>query len=315
MLTTETAGVIHLIRCTVGATAAGFDLARVAGVERGEKIHPDPDAPGAVGRVTARGENWPVYPLAWWLGADAGDPGRGQVVLLDSPRGKIGLAVDRVSQAARVERGRVFPPPASAGTAGGLVSGVVLFDSGPLLVLDPDHLDPTNPLPACEVARPAPPARRAARPAKPANRLLALAWGELPGPTRRAVALGLPTPSAIEILPAVPPAAVPAAEDHVRGVVEWRGRPLTLLDPARWVGLTTAPRFARVVVAGFGGVRVGLVSGPEVRMLSAGTPVVPARHELTLKAERVRGVVDATDVTLVIPDWGRLVAGHGSTPG
>ena len=307
MVAAQRAETFNLIRCTVGPVVVGFDLDRVVGVERGERLAPCPAVPGSVGRIANRAGEWVVYPLAWWLGSEPGNPRAGQVVLFETPHGRFGLAVDRVSPSVRVERKRVSPPPRSIGpVAAALIAGVAVLDSGPLVLLDPDHLDPTAPeLPERPVRkhRPPAPARRGA-----SGRLLAIGCDAQEGCPGRPVVLCLPSENVVEVIGLGNVTPVPTGEDHVRGLIEWRGRPIPVLDPARWVGLATTDAAAvRGVVATVAGVRVALTTGSDVRLISADAPIIPARRQLGVRVERTLGVFDTTDATLVIPDWEQLV--------
>lgn len=299
---------INLIRCAVGDWVVGFDLARTVGVERGDRLEPLDGVPDAVGVVRTRDGDWPVYPLGTWLGLDPekSDPRRGQVVLIEARHGRFGLAVDRVFPVARIDRGRLLPPPGVVGPlAAWLIAGVVLSETGPLVVLDPHNLDPSA---AGDTALPPlPDLRPTAAVASAGDRLLLVAKSEFPGPGGRPVALGVPVGMVAEVCEPGPGSGVPSGPEHLLELVEWRSSAVALVDAAVWVGLPPTARTPRraVVIRG-GGTRLAVAAGGDVRTVTADTPHVSARRSLPVRADRVLGTFDTTDLTIVVPDWRKL---------
>ncbi len=298
--------VVSLLRCAVDDLVVGFDLTRTAGVERGDRLRPLPDHPDAVGLIQNRDGEWPVYPLGTWLGLDPekSDPRKGHVVLVHARHGKFGLAVDRVFPVARVDRGLLLSPPGIVGPiAEWLTAGVVLADSGPLVVLDPHRLDPRA---AGDMDLPLPlPAKPVPALAAAGDRFLLVAYSELP--SGRTVALGIPVGTVVEVCSPGPGSVVPSSPEHLRELIAWRGSPIALVDASLWAGLSpTPPDPRRAVIIRTGGTRIAIATGPEMRTLPGRTPSIPTRYSNPAVPHRVRGIFDLEDATIVVPDWPML---------
>ena len=143
------------------------------------------------------------------------------------------------------------------------------------------------------------------------ERFIAFAYRVTVQPGGRAVALVVPVNRVVEIIDATSWSAIPDRADHVRGEIVWRKQALVVLDPSCWVGLGNMPlESSRVVVTKIGGVTIGLLSGPTVTMLAPSVPCIPTRHLVTLNRNRVLGVYDTTDLTIIMPDWRGFIASH-----
>ncbi len=149
-------------------------------------------------------------------------------------------------------------------------------------------------------------------PSRTANeRFLAFAYRVTVQPCGRAVALVVPVNRVVEIIDATSWSAIPDGADHVRGEIVWRKQAIVVLDPSCWVGLGNMPlESSRVVVTKIGGVIVGLLAGPTVTMLAPSVPCIPTRHHVTLNPNRVLGVYDTTDLTIILPDWRGFIASN-----
>lgn len=143
------------------------------------------------------------------------------------------------------------------------------------------------------------------------ERFLAFAYRVSSQPGSRAVALVVPVNRVVEIIDATTWSTIPGGADHVRGEIVWRKQAVVVLDPSCWVGLGNRPlESSRVVVTKIGGVIVGLLAGPTVTMLAPSVPCIPTRHLVTLNPNRVLGVYDTTDLTIIMPDWRGFIASH-----
>lgn len=124
---------------------------------------------------------------------------------------------------------------------------------------------------------------------------------ELPGD--RPVAVVLPAGQVAEILTGVPASPAPAAEEYVAGLFAWRGQSRALWDATAWAGLRSpGGRAEKVVVAAAGGGTVGLLA-TDARMVPVDPQTVSSRCPLDLRADRVAGVYDTTDTTLLDLAW------------
>ena len=143
------------------------------------------------------------------------------------------------------------------------------------------------------------------------ERFLALAYRVSPQLGSRAVALVVPVNRVVEIIDVTSWSAMPGGADHVRGMIAWRKQAIVVLDPSCWVGLGNLPQeSSRVIITKIGGVTLGLLAGPTVTKLSPNVPCIPTRHHVTLNQNRVLGVYDTTDLTIILPDWRGLIASN-----
>lgn len=294
MTATRAAGGGKLIRCQVGGAAFCLALDRVRGVERADRLDrpPTADAPGL---LRTRAAEWEVFaPSRWFAGATPTTAG--QVVLLESRHGRFGILVDRVTPVGRGAADHLAPPPAVA--ASRWLTGVLHTADGPIGVVDIDQLNAPAEL---EVA--APVATSACRPAG-GDRWLAVGWREVGG---RAVAVAVPMSLVVEVIDAPPASAIPGAPAHVCGLVEWRGGPLVVADPAAWAGLGASQVSPRVVVVRAGGIKIGLAAGATVKVITD-APCVPSRRSLGLAPNTAAAVVDTTTETVVCLAWAGFFA-------
>lgn len=303
---------LNLVRCTAGELVVGVEVGRVAAVERGERLAKRPTGT-ANGTLRTREGEWPVVALSRWLGAGSIAPTGGQVVLFETKRGRVGLLVDRVSPVERVPEDDSLPIPTAAGShAAALFSGVALTKTGPLVMLLVDNLGKPSrellaepaPLSALDqlLAQSAP-----KRPIAKNDRLLTFDRIEYPRSGGRPVVLALPLELVAEVYDAPGGTPLPGAEAHVRELVVWRDKPLVVIDAGKWVGLPErAAVTRRVVVARLGGAAVGLLAGPVVQVVAGSLPCVPMRSRVALRRANVLAALDASDQTVIVPDWSRL---------
>jgi purine-binding chemotaxis protein CheW len=232
-----------------------------------------------------------VFAPSRWFGGAALTTA-GQVVLVETQNGRFGIQVDRVTPVGRVAAGQLAPPPAVG--AAEWLTGVLQTADGPLGVVDVDRLNSPVAAPQPSHSSVAPASRAAG-----GDRWLAIGWGEVAG---RSVAVAVPMSLVVEVIDAPPASPIPGAPPHVRGLVEWRGGPLVVADPAEWVGLGGSKVSPRVVVVRAGGTKVGLAAGATVKVLGD-APCVTSRRTLPHTPETVLVAFDTTDETVVCPAW------------
>jgi purine-binding chemotaxis protein CheW len=128
---------------------------------------------------------------------------------------------------------------------------------------------------------------------------------------------GLDIGSVYEIIRFQECTAVPTSPSYVDGVINLRGRIIPVMDLSSRFGLTraTTTRSTRIIVAGTGGVRVGLVvdAVTEVLMLSEdaveATPDVVSGRDSTY----IRGIAKLPDQLVILLDLGVLFSDHAVT--
>lgn len=294
----------RVIRLTTGGTSVGISLDRVFGVERADRLRPNAQ-PGTLGSVVNRAGEWPVVELAEMLGqSNTADRSGGQVVLLELHGLRMGLLVDRVSSTDR-DVSEMQPVPRSAGRIGPF-AGVLDQTDDPLLVLDLERLLGSDDEPSGDVKDTPPPVVNG----RQADRLVLFAQVVCESLGGRPVGFAVPAGCVTEIADTPTGTAVPSGGPHVRDIIWWRGQPVTVIDTASWCEVPVpAPASRRVVF-----VRtprretVGLLAGVSVKVLPLPLPHLPTRRQLPFQANRVMGVFDLSDVTIVIPNLARLTA-------
>jgi chemotaxis signal transduction protein len=105
-------------------------------------------------------------------------------------------------------------------------------------------------------------------------------------------------------------APMPLAPPHVRGLCDWRGRPLLVVDlPARLMTdhrRTTDPE--RLIVCRRGSSRdlFGVLAASDIQMVRLPIAHAPTVRDFPLDLRCTRTVVDVGETTLVLPDLSRL---------
>ncbi len=326
-------GDLRLIRCGLGRETYGLDMAWVRGIQRAESLRPNPAAGEPAGWLPTREGDVPVYSLASRFGQlrPAGvAPGR--VITLNplssalspSPNGgepgrgapPWALLVDRVSQVISVPADRMEPlPPVAVNPSANYFQGVVRLGQELILLLAPERLHPEAPAPPPSGAF-APPLLRASAPLPPRSsagrgRIIVFST-TAPRPGERAVSFGLSVTQAPEILHPPPVTPVPAAPAFVQGLVNWRDRPVPVIDLDVRLGLASESppsaegRTRLIVVRDRGAAGQDVLAGvriqPAIRVLRLPLAHRPSDRALPLDRALVRCVVELDDETLVIPD-------------
>jgi chemotaxis signal transduction protein len=262
-------------------------------VERADRVRPAPHRPELFGVLPTRGGERPIFRLADHLGMPARGVS-GQVVLLTTAAGAFGLLVDRVSPVIRTPEDAVHPCPVGFGPRERAVySGVLLHDGEPVLMVSPDAVlkdSPESTGHRAEVQFP-----------PGSDRLLVFDVTPDPQQGGRPVGFGVPAGWVVEIADVGEFTPLPAAT-HLRGVTGWRNRPASVIDLAAWVGLRPATETISRVV----GVRtargvMAFVTGTGVKLVGKGTPHILSRRPWQLNDDRVLGVLDFDDVSVVLP--------------
>lgn len=299
----------NLVRLTIGRLSLGLDMGRVLGIERAERMKPLPDRPDLAGHLTNRAGDWPVLDLASRFGIDRKrDQRAAQIVLTAIAGERYGLLVDRTAPVPRSAATDVCPVPQSLARRGMFYDGVLVVDGAPLLLFNPDRLSETVDLFAPDDEPRSPISRKSIT---RTDRMIILGQFEYPLPGGRIVGFGLPIACIAELIEAPMGTPVPGTAEHVRELSEWRGRALPILDLSIWCGLPVPAAGNRraLVIRTPHAEAVGLLVGHGVRIVPLPMPSVPARRTITLHEDRVLGVFDTNEQTVVIPNLAMLTGG------
>jgi chemotaxis signal transduction protein len=290
-------GLGSVVLCTVGGHVLAVDMRHVAGT--GRAMHGLDD----------------VVPLAPPLGLD----GKVERLLhLQTPAGRVSLGVEKVSQP--LDTTERIPLSALAGTQPArhfeamaqiegrwyLVLDVRPFTGGAAHAAEPTAASakPTAGQTAASRAR-----NRLARRAALGHLVVFSAETTRPEPHPLVYALSAAQVVEVTFVPEMAP--IPLAPPHVRGLCDWRGRPLLVVDlPARLMTdhrRTTSP--ARLIVCRRGNSRdlFGVLAAADIQMVRLPIAHAPTSRDFPLDLACTRTVVDVGDTTLVLPDLARLV--------
>jgi chemotaxis signal transduction protein len=331
----------------------------------GEPAEPSGHSP--VGWLPGNEGDIPVFSLANQLGRFSPAPlsteGRSgalqRIVVLNPPPpppqagGSEGvqpwaLLVDRVSQVIQIPADRVVPlPPIVVNPSADYFKGIIKLDEQLILFLSPERLHPDASLSAGGPVRKA--ASSSPGPFLSTRSPTASAEGQRLGhgqivifsiaelhPGERALSFGLSISQVPEILEPLPMIPVPAAPAFVLGLVNWRDRPVPVIDLASRLGLAPeanrpangrtclivardkghvlpVPSPALSPVEGIArgssskggsnqGAWVGFLARPGIRVLRLPIAHQPCSRTLPLDQTLTRGIVELENETLVIPD-------------
>ena len=308
-MTTGTSNQVKFLLCHVGSEMYALEMARVRDLSRADLLEPDEDSDQLAGVLPGPDGPIPVFRLGTELGRMLPATDAKHVVLTEAGGTLVGLLVDRVAQtAARSAVHLPRLPGPLAGTAPQYFEGVLRHEEALSLILNPEGLFGV--------------ADRADRRRFPANR-----WDDLALPRSaggkvvqfslgeqryrgRPLTFGVCLSRVLEImeLPAVTP--IPGTAPAVAGLVEWRQRPVAVLDLAARLQLPVdkASARGRVMVARIGADNdpLGLVVRPPVRILSAAVRQQPCPSPVTPESELVCGSFHLKDAVLSLLDIAHL---------
>jgi chemotaxis signal transduction protein len=314
----ETAERLRLVYCRTGDESYCLDMGLIQSIQRYERMQRSPDRDGPLGWLNHQGSRLPVFSMAERLGGSAigGAAAQGAIVVLRGQTVPWGLAVDRVSRPFDVTPDKVMAVPGPAQS--GAFQSVVLTPEGLVLRLLPDqlhraaHARESAPAPYRK-----PPVSQfiAAAPQPGTGRvLLFAASGD--AATEAALAFGLSFSQVLEVCSGLPHVAVPGARKHVLGMVQWRERPVAVIDIVGLAGLppVSYERGARVLIVrpGAGAQVIAVPVKTGIRWQTLPLPHQPYPRELPLDLRYVRGVFDIGAEVLLIPDLNAIVETFGT---
>ncbi len=294
------------LRVRVAGAAWCLEARDVLAVSRADRLESDPDPHGRLGWIPYGGERLPVYSLAERLGAaGAGAPAGDVIVALSGASGRFAVAVDAAERMSVLPAVSRLPLPAAGGPSA--FSGAVCLDNEVLLCLSADGLNPSAPPPAADRSahRPAP-AVQAAVSARARGSALLFSLPDLD------VMFALSYSQLLEL--SVPARLWPVSgwPAHVRGLVEWRGRPIPMVDLAICLGRPATPSAA---VRRFLIVRparsfepLALATGAEVHSRPMPLPHLPWAGPAPFPMSCVRGLFEMGGYPLVVPDLDEISA-------
>jgi chemotaxis signal transduction protein len=309
----ETVEPLRLVQCRIGNESYFLDMGCIHSIQRYERMERNPAPEGPLGWLNRPGSRLPVFTMPDRLGQRSEERSvpKGAIVVLNGEQEPWGLAVDRVSRPLEVGPDRVMAVPGLAQSDA--FEGVVLTPEGPVLRLLPDRLHlAAN---AWEFGpvheeRPKEPLANAAAPRAGVGRVLLFS---APG---NALVFGLSFSQVLEVCAGLPQIVVPGAPNHVLGMVQWRERPVAVIDIAGLTGLApfSLERQVRVLIVrpGAGAEIIGIPVETEIRWRTLPLPHQPYGRELPVNPRYVRGVFDIGDEVLLIPDLNAIVEMVGS---
>lgn len=291
-------GLGSVVLCTAGHHTVAVDMRHVAGT-------------GRVGRDRDQ-----LVDLASGLGLVAAESER--VLHLHTPAGRVALGVERVSQPfdtteriplsalAGSEPARHFEAMAEVNGQWYLVLDVRPFTGGSAHAAEETAAEKPSGAPE---ETPASRARtRLARRAALGHLVVFSAETSRSEPHPLAYALSAAQVVEVTFVPDIAP--MPLAPPHVRGLCDWRGRPLLVVDlPARLMTdrrHTTDPE--RLIVCRRGSSRdlFGVLAASDIQMVRLPIAHTPTVRDFPLDLRCTRTVVDVGETTLVLPDLARL---------
>jgi purine-binding chemotaxis protein CheW len=290
-------GLGSVVLCTAGGHTVAVDMRHVAGT-------------GRIGR-----DRDDVVDLAHGLGLAATAFER--ILYLQTPAGRVALGVEKVSQPfdpteriplsalAGTETARHFEAMAQVNGQWHLVLDVRPFTGGSAHAAE---ARPADDAVVTEETRASRSRTRLARRAALGHLVVFSAETAQSEPHPLAYALSAAQVVEVTFVPEIAP--IPLAPPHVRGVCDWRGRPLIVVDlPARLMTdqrQTTHPE--RLIVCRRGSSRdlFGVLAASDIQMVRLPIAHAPTARDFPLDRRCTRTVVDVGETTLVLPDLARL---------
>ena len=134
------------------------------------------------------------------------------------------------------------------------------------------------------------------------------------GPNERPLVFGLSITQVLEILEPLSVIAVPVSPPYVLGLVNWRNRPVPVIDLniRLGIGLPSFDENSRLLIArtSFDGELVGFHIKPNVTVQSLPIPNQACSRDLPLDKVWTRGVFELGSETLVVPDMDMVASSY-----
>ena len=297
---------IRFVICSIEKDSYSLDMTRVRSIQRVERMVPNTEPNGPVGWLPSREGDIPLYRLATQLGLGTErSTKRPMAVVLHAKPKPWALLVEQVSRVNEVGQKDTYPvPPLLGNKKRNFFSSVLKLEDRLSLMLSPDDLllsgasKPVMP----DLTPDEPKKRRKKK--KRAGRLLSFVSGAKI--SQRPVRFALSVTQVAEILNIHSALDVPGAPPHVKGLVEWRSRPVPLLDLPTMLGLERDPDadLRRMLIARTTGEYefLAFLTHPTVTSLSLPIAHSPFSRGHAWPSGSVRGCVELKNETLIIPD-------------
>ena len=349
----QTNDTLRLIQCTVGDETYGLNMSWVRNIQRADRLRPvsraEVDTAGLIGWLPGLESDIPIFSLANRLGltdrsaqstSPAGDGALQRIIVLPSPlppadpteqREQLwALLVDQVSPVIQIPSANFYPLPAIvADPATNYFEGIISLEEALVLLLSPAWLHPQESnsesdfeevshhiagspqMPTTNRPNPANLTPKTQNPKSSARRIMVFSTSS----EDQVYSFGLSITQIPEVLRPRPLTPVPTAPPFVLGLVNWRDRPVPIIDLDARLGLApqtkpTANRHTRLIIAR--GVDqdtfVGFAIQAGVRVLRLPLPHQPISNPLPLDQTLVKGAFDIEGKTLVLPDIQNIMA-------
>lgn len=344
----KTTNTLYLIRCSIGDETYGMNMTWVRSIERTDRLLVGKDMgmddTGFVGWLPSNRGNIPVFSLANRLGRSSSPIKVNtlqRIIVLPSPvpftrdRAEEGrpwaLLVDRVSQVMQISVDHFQPlPRIVANPTANYFEGVVRLEDSLVLFLSPEWLHPEAPaanettshVPQEPVTQhlaqngrtktidlgiqPLP--DKNGRANSKGGRIMVFSTAKAE-PNDRPLSFGLSVTQVPEVLRPLPLIPIPAVPPFVLGLVNWRNRPVPIIDLDARLGLECDPDLSsngqsRLMIARGTdqNALVGFFIRPAVQTFTLPIAHRPTTRTLAIDSTLVRGIVELKNETLIIPN-------------
>ncbi len=323
----EAIGFLQLIRYGIGEETYCMDMASVRSVQRYDSLKPNSENEGPVGWLLINQETVPVFDIAARLEQSMGrDTNTGRIVVLDAKPKPWAFMVDRVLGVIQVAVENLFPLPAALQSASShFLKGVIKLDDELILYISPEQLHPQKI--STPEERTIETRKQGSRQSKTVTsrynqvslkeRRILFFYTVDSEPNERQLVFGLSITQVLEILEAPSVMPVPASPPYVLGLVNWRNRPVLVIDLNIRLGIGS-PFFggnSRLLIArtSSNSELVGFHIKPNVTVQSLPIPNQACSRDLPVDKALTRGLFELESETLVFPDIDKVASSYGSS--
>ncbi|MGH7808066.1 MAG: chemotaxis protein CheW [Thermodesulfobacteriota bacterium] len=308
---------LQFIRFGIGEkTTYCMDMSSVGSIMRLDSLKPNPEDKEPAGWLLMNRESVPVFNIAKRLGQSmVGDPNTGRIVVLDAKPNPWGFIVDRVLGVIQAEEENVFPmPSALQSPSSDFYNGVIKLEDELILYFSPERLNPQKDSSSeerkkerrkQEFIRPKSVASRHNQTSTKERRILFFYTMDS-RPNERPIVFGLSITQVLEILEPLSIIPVPVSAPFVLGLVNWRNRPVPVIDlnVRLGIGLHSFESISRLLIARTqsNGELIGFHIKPNVSVQSLPIPNQVCSRVLRVDKGFTRGVFELENETLVVPD-------------